>query len=309
MQNIKMYVNASESLGVIRDEYNAKSTTAPTFVRGSSIVLDITLLANSSDTTPLAIANLTNITGWRFVMAQDFDTETTLLIKADSDGISVSSTDTETIVSIAISTTNTEEIVEYLGTSESKSGIVGELVGYDGNGTTMFVLQLTGFTVRNTLNDTDELPTAVAEDYLNAEQTMAIINSKAPATEFKSMYLAETAVATSPDDWLGRTLTIYTPAEDGESVGVYEFYIVQQDADGNAVITKFIDLIAGIEFTASDLLDGVLTVNSELAPWGVLTHEAECIGLQFFRKTSDGYMLDLGDLVEDLDSNTWKVIF
>lgn len=63
MQNIKMYVNASESLGVIRDEYNAKSTTAPTFVRGSSIVLDITLLANSSDHTPLAIANLTNITG------------------------------------------------------------------------------------------------------------------------------------------------------------------------------------------------------------------------------------------------------
>lgn len=185
MQEIKIYVMAAESLGVIRDYANAKNSAAPVIVRGVETMLKLRLFAEPNVQQPYPIEQFSNITAWQFIMDADYDESTTAKLQADNDNIRVETVtdsvdDTEytyTEIAIPLKHTNTVEIDEWLGNSKSKNGLTGELVGYDIDGNTVFLLQLENFTFRNRLTSAGE-PTEIESDWLNEAQVRAFIVGK-----------------------------------------------------------------------------------------------------------------------------------
>lgn len=184
MQNIKFYVSAAETLGVVRDYANAKSATAPALVRGVETQLKIRLFVNSDGSTPYPIALFSNIAAWQWAMDKDFSESTNYILEADNASITVATvtdsidgTDSEfTELTIPIPNMNTIELADWLGTDESKSGLSGELVGFDANGKAVFVLQIKNFTVRNRITSLGS-PTPIDPDYLTAVQVYALMQA------------------------------------------------------------------------------------------------------------------------------------
>lgn len=183
MQEYKIYVSATDSIGAIRDYANAKNASAPSLVRGVETCLKLRLFADSEGTTPYPIDSLRSINAWKWVMDKDYVETTNYILQADDAGITVDSV-TEMVdgveytyseISIPLPHTNTEELVEWLGKSKSQTGLAAELVGYDSNGNTVFVLQLENFTVRNRLSGSGE-PTPIKPEYLNEAQVRALID-------------------------------------------------------------------------------------------------------------------------------------
>ncbi len=184
MQEIKMYVSAANALGVVRDFVNAKNATPPTLVRGCRTCLKIRLFANSYDATPYPVEQLNGITVWEWLMDDDFTEDTACKITADNAAITVEKvfdTDGEftqeyTEVTVPIPDMNTEELATWLGNAKSKSGLNAELVGYNGDGEQVFVLQIENFTVRNRIASLGD-PTAIDPEYLTETQIRAMIFS------------------------------------------------------------------------------------------------------------------------------------
>lgn len=182
MQEIKVYVAASDAAGVIRDYANARTISAPSLVRGIETCLKLRLFTELDTIEPYPIENLENVAAWQWVMDKDFDSETAFILVADDANISVSSVTevvddaeyTYTEISVPLPNTNTEELNAWLGTSKSKNGLTAELVGYDAEGSAVFVLQLENFTVRNRLTGSGE-PTAIEPEYLTEAQVRALI--------------------------------------------------------------------------------------------------------------------------------------
>lgn len=179
MQEVKIYVSAAEAVGAVRDYANAKNASAPSLVRGIETMLKLRLFGSANDLTPYPIEQFSGITAWKFVMDADYLESTNYKLQADNAHITVASvTENEqnyTEVSIPLIETNTEELVEWLGNTKSKSGLTAELVGYNGNGDAVFVLQIENFTVRNRLISAGD-PTPIEPDYLNEAQVRALIN-------------------------------------------------------------------------------------------------------------------------------------
>lgn len=180
MQEVKIYVSAAEAVGAVRDYANAKNVSAPNLVRGIETMLKLRLFGSANDLTPYPIEQLSGISAWKFVMDADYDPASNYKIQADNANITVASvTDNEmtyTEVSVPLIETNTEELASWLGTTKSKSGLTAELVGFDGNGDAVFVLQIENFTVRNRLLSIGD-PTPIEPDYLNEAQVRALINA------------------------------------------------------------------------------------------------------------------------------------
>ena len=182
MQEIKIYVSAANSLGVIRDYANAKNVSSPTLVRGCEVLLKLRLFADSYGDAPYPIDNLKNVVRWQWVMDKDFDESTGYIIEADNSAITVSSvTDMVneiernfTEVAIPLLNVNTRELAEFLGKEKSKSGIYAELIGYDAAGDDIFVLQLENFTLRNRIVSMGS-PTELDPEYMTAAQINAIV--------------------------------------------------------------------------------------------------------------------------------------
>jgi hypothetical protein len=182
MQEIKIYVSAAGSLGVIRDYANAKGTSAPTLMRGCEFVLRLRLFANAEGEMPYPIEQLQNVSAWQFVMDKDYDNTTPYLLVADNANIKVSSVTEEiddlersfTEIEIPLLDTNTEQLAEYLKAEKSKSGITAELTGFDKDGNDIFVLQIENFTFRNRLASQGQ-PTVIDPEYLTAAQINAIV--------------------------------------------------------------------------------------------------------------------------------------
>lgn len=182
MQEIKIYVAANSALGTIRDYANAKTVAAPTLVRGCEVMLRVRLFANADGDMPYPIEQLQSITAWQFVMDSDFDPDTSYILQADNSAISVATVTEEvdeldrtfTEVSIPLSETNTEQLAAWLGTQKSKSGLHGELVGFDAAGEDVFVLQLENFTFRNRITSLGD-PTEIDPEYLTAAQVTALV--------------------------------------------------------------------------------------------------------------------------------------
>ena len=187
MQEIIFYTTANETLGVVRDYANARTVSAPTLTRGVSVSLRMRLFDDTNDLDPYPIELFENIAAWSFVMDDDFNDATALKIVADNAQIAVTdvtetTTDPETEItttqhytefSIPISNMNSEALTAWLNTAESKSGLIGELTGYDANGASVYVLQVKGFTVRNRLYGTGE-PSENADEYLTIDEARAM---------------------------------------------------------------------------------------------------------------------------------------
>ena len=181
MQEIKIYVSAASSLGIIRDYANAKNVAAPTLVRGCEVMLKLRLFADSYGEDAYPIEQLDNVTHWQFVMDKDFDESTTYIIEADNSAITVASVtdiinETErnfTEISIPLVNVNTEQLNEWLGKDKSKAGMYAELIGYDASGDDIFVLQLENFAFRNRIVSIGS-PTELDPEYMTAAQVQAI---------------------------------------------------------------------------------------------------------------------------------------
>lgn len=180
MQEVKIYVSAAEAVGAVRDYANAKNVSAPNLVRGIETMLKLRLFGSANDLTPYPIEQLSGISAWKFVMDADYDPASNYKIQADNANITVASvTDNEmtyTEVSVPLIETNTEELASWLGTTKSKSGLTAELVGFDGNGDAVFVLQIENFTVRNRLLSIGD-PTPIEPEYLTEAQVRALIDA------------------------------------------------------------------------------------------------------------------------------------
>jgi len=210
MQDILFYATANETLATVRDYANAKTVAAPTLTKSVSVRLRLRLFADLNELDPVPIETFANIAAWAFVMDDDFNDETALKIVADNDQIDVI-TGTETTTDpdtgetttqnyteflIPISNMNSEALVAWLGTSESKGSLIGELTGYDGDGNSVFVLQIKDFTVRNRLYGSGE-PSENATEYLTIDEARAMFADAATA---ESSAFQPSVVVTGSDD-------------------------------------------------------------------------------------------------------------
>ncbi len=167
MQDLIFYVAAKETLGKVRDYSNMRSSDAPLLTLGVAVCLRMRLFEDIEDSTPYPIASFDSITSWNWRMDADYDRRTACKLVADAEGISVhtvtdtikSETMSFTEVVIPISNMNTRELAAWIDNEKIKTGLAGELVGYDNEGHAAFVLQIENFSVRNRLsglNDEDE---------------------------------------------------------------------------------------------------------------------------------------------------------
>ena len=193
MQDIVFYAAANETLGMVRDYSNMNKSSAPVLTLGVAVCLRMRLFAGIKVPTPYPVASLNGITDWQWSMDADFDRSTTSKLVADAGGISVHTvTDTvngETMnfteFVIPISNMNTQELAAWLGNEGTKSGLTGELVGYDNEAHAVFVLQIEGFKVRNRIAGLGD-PTAVDEGIVTrplAEQMIRTAVSASAATK------------------------------------------------------------------------------------------------------------------------------
>ena len=193
MQDIIFYVAANETLGLVRDYANMHRTDAPVLTIGVAACLRMRLFADVEVSTPYPATSFSSITDWRWSMDADFDRSTACKLVADEGGISVHTvTDTVngetrsfTEIVIPISNMNTQELAAWLGNDGTKTGLTGELVGYDNNGNAVFVLQVENFTVRNRVAGLCD-PTAVDEGIVTrsvAEQMIRTAVSSSAATK------------------------------------------------------------------------------------------------------------------------------
>ena len=182
MQETIFYVAAGETLGSVRDFANAKSAAPPTLVRGVAALLRMRLFAHREGLEPYPIDALDGIVRWQWAMDTDFNEATAYKLEADNANIGVAEVTDEidgdeytyTEVSIPMPEMNTVELAEWIGTDRSRNGLHGELVGYDADGSEVFILQVENFTLRNRITSIGE-PTPVSADYLTASQVAALI--------------------------------------------------------------------------------------------------------------------------------------
>ncbi len=184
MQETIFYVAAGETLGSVRDFANAKSAAPPTLVRGVSALLRMRLFAHRDGLEPYPLEALDGIVRWQWAMDTDFNEATAYKLQADNANIELSEVTDEidgdeytyTELSIPMPQMNTVELAEWIGTDKSKNGLHGELVGYDADGTEVFILQVENFTLRNRITSIGT-PTPVSADYLTASQVAALVAS------------------------------------------------------------------------------------------------------------------------------------
>lgn len=185
MQDVVCYVSADQTLGTVRDFVNARGAAAPTIIRGIGLTLHLRLFADAYGEKPYDIETLKAVDTWSFIMDDDWAGETTPKIIADNANITVSSVTDEdrtyTDIAVPILETNTVEVLDWLGTQESRNGLHAQLTGYDNDAEPVFILQIKNFTLRNRLDSAGE-PTAAPSEYLTEAQVRALINASGVAS-------------------------------------------------------------------------------------------------------------------------------
>ena len=185
MQDIVFYAAVlCETQGIVRDSANARNQSAPVLVLGVSACLKMRLFAACNVATPYPVASCSGISDWIWRMDADFERDTPSKLVADADGIFVHTvTDTVdgktvnfTEFVIPISNMNTQELTAWLGNEKKRSGLIGELVGYDSEGNAVFVLQIDDFTVRNRVGGLGD-PTAIEQEVATRSQTVQMIRA------------------------------------------------------------------------------------------------------------------------------------
>ena len=182
MQNLVVYLLAEGTTGVVRDFANAQNSQLPQLVRGIEAVFRFRLFSARDSVIPYPLAELKNISSWQFAMDDDYTEATAYKLEAENASITVHEVAdgeyTYTEVVVPMPHTNTVELQEWMGTAKSKTGLVGELVGFNADGKAAFILQIENWTVRNRITSAGS-PTVIAPEYLTAAQVRGLIAGEA----------------------------------------------------------------------------------------------------------------------------------
>ena len=157
MQEHIIYLDAHESVAVVRDEKNMRSLPPPTLVRGTACVLKLRLFAERIGTTPFPIANLYDVVSWQWAMDSDFYDRSPYKLIGDNSNIELNSVQefrdgigrVYTQITIPMPSMETNELARWLGSEPVRAGLTGELTGFDATGSPIYILQIEGFKIRN----------------------------------------------------------------------------------------------------------------------------------------------------------------
>ena len=157
MQEHIIYLDAHESVAVVRDEKNMRSLPPPTLVRGTACVLKLRLFAERIGTTPFPIANLYDVVSWQWAMDSDFYDRSPYKLVGDNPNIELNSVQefrdgigrVYTQITIPMPSMETNELARWLGSEPVRAGLTGELTGFDSTGSPIYILQIEGFKIRN----------------------------------------------------------------------------------------------------------------------------------------------------------------
>ena len=157
MQEHIIYLDAHESVAVVRDEKNMRTLPPPTLVRGTACVLKLRLFAERIGTTPYPIANLYDVVSWQWAMDSDFYDRSPYKLVADNPNIELNSVQefrdgigrVYTQITIPMPSMETNELARWLGSEPVRAGLTGELTGFDATGSPIYILQVEGFKIRN----------------------------------------------------------------------------------------------------------------------------------------------------------------
>ena len=186
MQEHIIYLDAHESVAVVRDEKNMRSLPPPTLVRGTACILKLRLFAERIGTTPYPIANLYDVVSWQWAMDSDFCDRSPHKLVADSTNIELNSVQefrdgigrAYTQITIPMPSMETGELARWLGSEPVRAGLTGELTGFDATGSPIYILQIEGFKIRNRIVASAAPPTSssCAVPGITMEQLQQMIN-------------------------------------------------------------------------------------------------------------------------------------
>ena len=182
MQEHIIYLDAHESVAVVRDEKNMRTLPPPTLVRGTACVLKLRLFAERIGTTPFPIANLYDVVAWQFAMDSDFYDRSPYKLVADNANIELNSVQefrdgigrVYTQITIPMPSMETNELARWLGSEPMRAGLTGELTGFNSSGSPIFILQVEGFKVRNRIVSS-AAPTLPESPYMTMSQVQEMI--------------------------------------------------------------------------------------------------------------------------------------
>ena len=186
MQEHIIYLDAHESVAVVRDEKNMRSLPPPTLVRGTACVLKLRLFAERIGTTPYPIANLYDVVSWQWAMDSDFCDRSPHKLVADSTNIELNSVQefrdgigrAYTQITIPMPSMETGELARWLGSEPVRAGLTGELTGFDATGSPIYILQIEGFKIRNRIvaSAAPPISSSCAVPGITMEQLQQMIN-------------------------------------------------------------------------------------------------------------------------------------
>ena len=186
MQEHIIYLDAHESVAVVRDEKNMRTLPPPTLVRGTACTLKLRLFAERIGTTPYPIANLYDVVSWQWAMDSDFYDRSPYKLVGDNPNIELNSVQefrdgigrVYTQITIPMPSMETNELARWLGSEPVRAGLTGELTGFDATGSPIYILQIEGFKIRNRIvssaGPTTSSSSAVAG--ITMEQLQEMIN-------------------------------------------------------------------------------------------------------------------------------------
>jgi uncharacterized membrane protein YgcG len=157
MQEHIIYLDAHESVAVVRDEKNMRTLPPPTLVRGTACTLKLRLFAERIGTTPYPVANLYDVVSWQWAMDSDFYDRSPYKLVGDNPNIELNSVQefrdgigrVYTQITIPMPSMETNELARWLGSEPVRAGLTGELTGFDSTGSPIYILQIEGFKIRN----------------------------------------------------------------------------------------------------------------------------------------------------------------
>jgi hypothetical protein len=130
MQDIIIYLRAGDVVATVVDEYNQTAKSFPSITRGMRANLCLRLL--DTEGAPVPASDL-GYHSWDFVLAHDWNTDTPVQIRMQTD-ITVTEVTIEdktySQINIPMNETNTVELIEVLGNSPSTK-LGGELAGFE----------------------------------------------------------------------------------------------------------------------------------------------------------------------------------
>ena len=182
MQEHIIYLNAHDSVAVVRDDKNMRTLPAPTLVRGTACTLKLRLFAERIGTAPLPIDSLYDVVTWQWAMDCDFNDRSPYKLVGDHAHIEVSSVQeynngigrVYTQVTIPMPSMETNELARWLGSEPMRAGLTGELTGFNASGSPIFILQVEGFKVRNRIVSS-AAPTLPESPYMTMSQVQEMI--------------------------------------------------------------------------------------------------------------------------------------